>query len=122
MEEVEKSKSKKFVKVVCRLPNGFILKGPLSGIVQAINGANKDPRVNTRVAILSGDFYGETQVSSDLWEEWITAHKDHPAVVNRSIFIAGNEQSAKSMVSELSNVKTGFEGAAQDYAGVAKAA
>ena len=99
------------VVVGCKLPNGIVLEHPLDSTKKVvINGLNK--------ATIVGAKYAVTTIDSDFWAEWIKIHKDFPAVLSGSIFVAQTSASVASIAREYQDRKTGFEGMDQEAGGV----
>lgn len=104
------------VLIGCRLPHGLTLNHP------------KYPRdIKKRVTILGmnsskiiGATFITTEIDSEFWKLWKTAHSDHPALANGAIFEADTEADAKAMGKEFASEKTGFEPMLQEALGVSK--
>jgi len=98
------SNASNMVIVGCKLPNGLHL-----------DLKNKDgEKVRVTIAganasrIIGG--YGMTpNVSAEFMAEWFKRNAKHPAVVNKEIFIHGDEASARSIAKEHAEVVTGLE-------------
>jgi len=87
------------VNVACKLPNGLIIEH--QGKRQELKGANTSELING---------FGVTQVDADLFNGWLAANKDLPAVKNGLIFAQASEASIKAQTRDHEAQETGLEG------------
>jgi hypothetical protein len=92
------------VSVGCKLPNGLILDLKTnSGDAQRVTlkGANA-------ARIIGG--YGITEnVPAAFMDQWLKKNQRHPAVVNGSIFLHNDTESAEAIAKERRDIATGLD-------------
>ncbi len=94
----------KTVIVGCKIPNGLHLDvKERGGDVRrvTINGANS--------AMIVGGYGLTHNVDSDFMAEWFKKNQKHPAVLNKEIFIHGDEASARSIAKEQREITSGLQ-------------
>ncbi len=122
------------VTVACRIPMGIILRefrvadereqtpngvreikvGRATGKSVVINGVATEPRKQRfdrfGVPVTMTRGYALTpNVDADLWENWLSYHKDHPMVVNRMIFATAKPADADAIARENEARASGLE-------------
>lgn len=87
--------------VGCKLPHGLHLDTP--GLERITLAGGNDP------SAVGG--YGITNdVDRSVFEAWVKANSQHPALKNNQIFIANDYNSARDNALEQAKIPTGFEG------------
>ena len=100
------------VTVICRLPNGLMLRHPVTDALYELRGANQDYRRDGMI-ILKPQHFGKTVVPAEFWDAWVKANKDFPALKNGAIVAITDhsDAAAQQVAEERQNERTGFEGA-----------
>lgn len=113
------------VLVACKLPHGLYLdlyagktltaRVKLSGTM-GFRIPNEDRKfVNPDVSF----GHSVTPVPRKHWEEWLAAHKDHPAVVGGFVYVSKTKDDAVAQAREREGEVTGFEQVDPKKSGVA---
>lgn len=102
--EAGKANGTDMVTVCCKLPNGLVLEVGRTGddnhTVVRLNGSNAS-------RVIGG--FGMTQVSKNVWEEWLAKHKRLDFVKKGLVFVHGTIVSAEAEATERAGLKNGFE-------------
>jgi hypothetical protein len=129
-----RTKTGETVTVGCKLPNGLVLhldrmvefKQPVMGggiekgmIAQrmpetfTLNGCSvtlsADGRVTDVNHLIIGGYGITPGIPKDFWDKWLEANKDTDFVVNRQVFAASDEMSARSVAIEQKAIRSGLE-------------
>lgn len=86
----------------CRLPHGIILEHP-GDHKKSITLKGKNS------AVIIGADYAITEVDADIFDAWLAANKDFPAIKSGAIFVAKTASDAGAIAKEFKDRPTGFE-------------
>ncbi|WP_447876932.1 hypothetical protein [Serratia fonticola] len=94
------------VTVGCKLPCGMVIN--VDGVTVTLLGSR-----NAEARIIGG--YGLTHdVDKELFDKWLSIHKEQPYVKKHLVFAQEKENSAQSQAKEQAEIKSGLEGLPQD--------
>ena len=86
------------VHIGCKHPLGIMLRVGEKAV--KLNGSNCS-------CVIGG--YGLTSVPSDMWDAWLSKHKESDLVTKRIVFAEASVAKAEGRAKEQGSVKTGLE-------------